>query len=474
MKVDAPNVILLTIDCLRFDHLGCYGYSRDTSPNIDKLASRGALFLEAISNGGKTSYSFPSILASALPPLEEDEDREILRRSTTWAELLKETGYHTAAFHSNPGLVRPFNYGKGFDVFDDSLGKMGAAPQQKRKLERKLVTRLKPLKALRFGRLVVGFLAKLWRLSDVFPSFMAGRSIIRGEELTRRALQSLAAHRGKFFLWLHYMDVHCPYMPLPKYLSQFRTQPVSRRKMVTLFHKMLENPSQLSPSEVTTLVDLYDADIKYVDDAVGLLLDSLATDLPNTIVIVTADHGEEFGEHGKFSHQTLYDGLVHVPLIMAGPGIKDGTLVKQQASLIDLAPTIASLVGIDNARSFRGESLLPVIKGKREATTGTISTTSSTASQPGRMLISYRIPGWKYIRTESLDASDVVLAEEVYDLRSDPGETRNLHGVDIEEAKRFELEARNKLLEFKQLKSEEKTAYEKQRIKAKLKKLEKL
>ena len=93
MKISTPNVILLTIDCLRFDHLGCYGYWRDTSPNIDNLASKGALFLEAISNGGITPFAFPSILASALPPLEEGEDREILRRNSTLAGLLKEAGY---------------------------------------------------------------------------------------------------------------------------------------------------------------------------------------------------------------------------------------------------------------------------------------------------------------------------------------------------------------------------------------------
>ncbi|MBA7618542.1 Ulvan-active sulfatase [subsurface metagenome] len=470
MKISTPNVILLTIDCLRFDHLGCYGYWRDTSPNIDNLASKGALFLEAISNGGITPFAFPSILASALPPLEEGEDREILRRNSTLAGLLKEAGYRTAAFHSNPYLARPFNYGKGFDIFEDSQGKMDAALKQKFKLEAKLAMRLKPLKASRFGRSVIRFLAKLWWLPNLFSSFVAGPPIIRAGGLTRQAIQSLATHKGKFFLWLHYMDVHRPYMPFPEYLSQFRTQPVSRRKMVILFHKIVENPSQLSPSEVTTLVDLYDADIKYVDDAVGRLLDSLGSDLSNTIVIVTADHGQEFEEHGKFGYQTLYDTLVHVPLIIAGPGIKGGTLVKQQVSLIDLAPTIADFLGIDNAPSFHGESLLPVIRSKREAVNGTISTTF----RPGQRLIAYRIPGWKYILTESLDANDVVLAEELYDLTNDPGETKNLHGVDIEEAKRFQLEARNKLSQFKQLKSKEKTAYAKQRIKAKFKKLGKL
>ena len=448
--------------------MGCYGYSRNTTPNIDNLASRGALFLEAISNGGNTPSAFPSILASALPPLKRDEYKETSQRSTTLAELLKEAEYHTVGFHSNPYLARPFHYDKGFDIFDDSLGKMDGLRKQKFKVETKLIRKLKPLEGSRFGWLV-RFLGKLWRLSAFFY-MMIGPPFVRAEELIKGALQSLTIHQGKFFLWLHYMDAHAPYMPPPEYLSQFRTQPVSQRKIATMFRKIMGNPSQVSPSEVTMLVDLYDASIKYVDDFIGRLLDSLGSDLSNTIIIITADHGDELGEHGNFGHQTLYDGLLHVPLIIAGAGIKSGTLVKQQVSLIDLAPTVTNLIGIDNAQSFWGESLLPVIRGEREATNGTIS----TRVPPGEKRIAYRVPDWKYIRIESLDGNNVMLAEEVYDLRSDPGETKNLHGVDIEEAKRFELEARNKLLQFKQLKIEEKMAYEKRRIKAKLNKLRKL
>jgi len=99
-----PNIILITIDSLRVDHLGCYGYPQNTSPGIDGLASKGALFLEAISNGGATAFAFPSILASARPPIQEAEGK---------------AGYQTAAFHSNPMLSRFYGYGKGFDVFDD-------------------------------------------------------------------------------------------------------------------------------------------------------------------------------------------------------------------------------------------------------------------------------------------------------------------------------------------------------------------
>ena len=110
-KLETPNIILITIDALRFDHLGCYGYSRDTSPNIDSLASKGALFLEAIANGGWTPDSFPSILASKLPPLDNNEYR--LARKSTLAGLLQGAGYQTAAFHSNPFLSELFHYNEG-------------------------------------------------------------------------------------------------------------------------------------------------------------------------------------------------------------------------------------------------------------------------------------------------------------------------------------------------------------------------
>jgi arylsulfatase A-like enzyme len=255
MKADAPNIVLITVDCLRFDHLGCYGYNQDITPNIDDLASRGTLFLQAVSNGGHTSSAFPSILASALPPLDKAEDREIMRRSTTLAEVLKEAGYHTAGFHSNPNLAHPFNYGKGFDTFEDSLGRVSAIQKQRWRLEK--------LKESKFGRSAVKFLIRLWWLSGAADIFMGGRPAMRAGELTAQVIEWLGAHQGRFFFWLHYMDGHIPYMPLPQYLGQLRTQPVSRRRMVSLSYKARGKPSQLSSSELATLIDLYDAEIRW-------------------------------------------------------------------------------------------------------------------------------------------------------------------------------------------------------------------
>ena len=457
--MEAPNIILITVDCLRADHLGCYGYDRDTSPNIDSLASKGALFSEAISNGGSTPNAFPSILASALPPLDRYEANLILQRSTTLAELLREAGYGTAAFHSNVYLSRVFNYDKGFNIFRDNLGSLNFL----QKLKSKWVTSGE-------YSLSSKVLTKLIRFSKFATTLISGPPYLRSETLVNQAAHWLVTQKERFFLWLHLMDVHHPYMPLLRYRQQFCSGRVGQRQMTTLYYKYLRQPERLSLSEIKTLIDLYDADVKYVDDMIGRLLDTLGEYLPSTAVIITADHGEEINEHGNFGHQSVYDGVLRVPLIIVAPGVKAGTVVKSQVSLLDLSPTVAELVGIKSAQDFMGQSLLPLIKREETKRGPAISTFVHPVLD--KRNIAYRIPGWKYICTESLDGA--LLAEETYNLRNDPEETKNLHGVDIREVGRFELEAKDKLNRFKRLKTEDKTAYEKQRIKVKLGKLGRL
>jgi arylsulfatase A-like enzyme len=157
---------------------------------------------------------------------------------------------------------------------------------------------------------------------------------------------------------------------------------------------------------------------------------------------------------------------------MYGQGIKEDTIVRQQVSLIDLAPTIDNLAGNDDVKLFQGKNLQPAISGKESATGGTISVLNR--SDWGRRLIAYRTSDWKYILTESTDGNGTLFSEEIYDLKSDPKERYNLHGLEDGKAKAFELEAVDKILEFKRLKRGEETAYEKERIKARLRKSPKL
>jgi len=313
-------------------------------------------------------------------------------------------------------------------------------------------------------------LAKLIRFSRFASTLVAGPPYLRSEALINQVTPWLTATKERFFLWLHLMDVHHPYMPLPEYRRQFCARRVGQRQQTTLYYKSLRQPDRLSPSDVKTLINLYDANIKYVDDAVGLLLDKLGDPLTSTVVILTADHGDELGEHGNFGHHSVYDGLLRVPLIIAAPGVKAGTVVKDQVSLLDLPPTVAELAGIKNARDFLGQSLLTFIEGRGGKRNAAISTFVHPVLD--KRNVAYRLSEWKYIRTESLDAT--TLTEEIYDLRNDPDETKNLHGADIEGVRKFELKAKDKISQFKKLKTEEKTVYEKRRIEAKLNKLSKL
>jgi len=453
-KVNGPNIILITIDALRYDHLGCYGYHRNTSPNIDALASRGVKFTQAISNGGQTPQSFPAILASALPSLSRPKGKAILGKDIMLAELLREADYHTAAFHSNPYLSKFYGYNRGFDVFDDKLSGFSLRGARLRLRAQNAPDTLVGRIRGRVGKIIRPTMMKI-----------TDRPIVTANETTNKATSWLKVNKGKFFIWLHYMDVHNPYLPASKYVRYFYEKTIGQKEMVALNRKMINKADKMSPFEIETIISLYDAEVRYVDEAVGMLLDKLENYQDNTLVIISADHGDEFGEHGKFGHHTLYEGILRVPLIIAGPDIKEGKVVKQQVSLIDLAPTIVELLGIKSPVTFHGKGLLPIIRGEKEIEIETISTYVDPFVE--RRSIACRTPGWKYICNEILD-SGLELGEEIYDLRKDPREINNMHGGINHEANAFELEAKRKIAKFKQSKIEEATGYEGKEISAKI------
>lgn len=407
-RANAPNVILITIDALRRDHLGCYGYHRNTSPSIDKLASKGALFLQAISNGGGTFEAFSSIFGSILPPVSHNQYRKVIKKNLTITELLKQSGYNTAAFHSNPWLSRYFNYDKGFDIFDDSM-KLGASLQQRQ--SRRVLSKSTGRSSL---------LNKLFNLSILLnPPFT------RAEKLNRKAIAWLQTNQKPFFLWVHYMDTHHPYMPLAKYRNQFCYKPMSHLGMLRLLRSTSMHPDNLSEDKVNKLIGLYDASIKYIDDAIGLLLKKLQLD--KTLVIIAADHGEALGERGRIGHSLLYEEVIHIPLIIAGPGIQGGLKFRRMVNSLDIAPTIADVLNLDDAGCFQGMSLRHLISGR----TGKESTISVALGQRKEgFLFSYRTEKWKYIQTMGI-------GKELYDLESDPSERFNLY----EEGKAKEFES---------------------------------
>jgi arylsulfatase A-like enzyme len=377
------NLLLLTIDSLRADHLGCYGYARETSPHIDGVAREGAVFRRAVSHGGGTPEAFPAILAGADPPMLPDDFYRGIAGRPTLAAVLRQAGYYTAALHSNPFLSRAFHYAHGFDIFDDGTDSWGVL-RGRRMLE---------------GESVLGRLA--YRLAVI----TSGPPIVCAHDLVKKASPRLA--REPFFLWLHFMDTHLPYMPPRAYQRHFGP-PVSRARQLAL-HYQVRRGIGLATSARQTLCNLYDSCIRVVDDAIGELLAAAVSVRDRTVVAVVADHGDGFGEHGEYGHYlSLHEELVRVPLILSGPGLPRREIAEPVA-LGDLPVTLLRLMGEGDGGLPGGDLFVarsqPIIS-------------VSLDPRRGRRSIACRCSGWKYIRLERLDGA-VERAELYRDLSAE-------------------------------------------------------
>ncbi|MCL0057494.1 sulfatase-like hydrolase/transferase [Dehalococcoidales bacterium] len=415
------NVILITIDALRVDHLNCYGYQGiTTSLQIDKLASKGIMFLQAISNGGGTPEAFPSILASISPPRDHTHYKRIVKGKLTIAEFLKEKGYKTAAVHSNPYLSSFFHYDKGFDVFDEGTG---------------IRVSLQRSQLNRFWSKPINSLLKMWGKFVNLP-MPASPPIVRAKQTTGKAISWLKQSKGPFFLWLHYMDTHHPYTPPSKYVKTVSHIAINQWERLNLLYKTSRSPERISEDEQLKLKALYNACIKYIDDAIGILLQEVSLD--ETLVIITADHGECLGEHGRYGHGLLYEEVIRVPLIIAGGSIKESIKFERMVSLMDIAPTILDILRLKKVDSFEGESLLSLINSGR----GRPFVISSALNYPKNISsFSYRTEKWKYILTFERNR---IIGRELYDLENDPQEKVNLYEKEAHKATQFE----NALLKF--------------------------
>jgi arylsulfatase A-like enzyme len=443
-----PNLLLITVDSLRPDHLGCLGYTRSLSPRIDRLASEGVLFSQALAHGPRSPASLPAILASIYQ--SAGVERELPPGATTLAEVLRAHGYATAGFCAgNIYLSHYYGYQRGFDEFEDflTLGQAAEPPG------RKGSGRLAPLRSClrrileESGRYDPAFLllsstlrgkkniADMAKAEDVHP-FEAG------ETMNEQALAWLSRPRQcPFFLWLHYMDVHFPYLPR---VAHYRPADYGRfaLSLLCLLLKRYGYPRRV-------LVDLYDDRIRDMDCILGRLLDRLLADglLQDTVIVLTADHGEEFWEHGGWVHGAkLYEELLRVPLMMKGPGLPRGVVIPGQVGLIDLAPTILDILGVaGKVDSFQGTSFLPWLRGHRDGPlreyvfSGEVHVGERWPpiwSHDHKDKTLYRIrscrgEGWKYIWDEEGEQ------EELYDLSLDPGEKDNLAAGQTERLRRF-------------------------------------
>jgi arylsulfatase len=324
-----PNVLLITVDTLRADHLGSYGFEFDTSPNIDALATESAVFERAIAAAGKTTPSHASIMTSRYTrehSIGHGNGSSVLVMETTLAERFRDAGYATAAFVSNILLTRRVGLAKGFDVFDDEL----TTPDVNRPA---VVERLAP-------------------------------------DTTERALGWLRDREERpFFLWVHYQDPHGPYTPPPPARDRFQITPSPDEKELPLRSGNAARggipayqalPGLRLASEYESR---YAGEIFFADQSIGELIASADADSRrDTIVLLTADHGESFGEYGhyfKHTHTTTPD-VARVPLILRAPGLAPERRT-EIVSHVDVLPTLLDLAGLPIPSDASGISLATLL-----------------------------------------------------------------------------------------------------------------
>lgn len=410
----SKNICLITIDSLRADHLGCYGYHRNTSPNIDKLAKKGIIFKNAFTTNTATLGSFFSIFTSKYPFIGYTDSKPINEYNISFVERLVKNGYNTAGFHSNPHLLRNMGFSKGYKKYYDFLDTNSNNIENKKPKNKKnrifdIIKRNKILKK---------------SLKKVFgPSLKRNYGYEHAFDLNQKIFNWIEDNkRDNIFLWIHYMDVHMPYVPEMKYLERIGINySISTKEMWKLRDKMYYFPEskKISEGDRQKLIDLYDAEIRYTDEAIGKLIRKFESlDLLNDLfLIITADHGEEFLEHGSFGHSAnLYEEVMKIPLIIYGLKNLTGKPIETNVNHLDIAPTIANISNI-STENFLGENPFDYIK---EENLKRYVLAEDLHFGKKKKLRVVRTKDFKYIWDEFNDT------HEIYNLKKDPKEQTNL------------------------------------------------
>jgi len=365
-----PNVVLYLVDTLRADHLGAYGYGRPTSPRMDAFAEGGVLFEQAYAMDTRTLGSIPSLLMSrhTISHGIASYGDQLAPGDLTVASVLREAGYDTAAFVTNFVAGRLLRPHRGF------------------------------------GRLELERPPGLTLPEDAFFEWLDG------------------ARTGPFFAYVHTAEPHRPYAPPSRYAAPF--DPADYMEELAPGR---EPDGGADASKRARRHARYDGEVRFADAGFGRLVDGLRRRglLARTLLVLTADHGEELGDHGGWHHgQTVYNELLRVPLVMAGPGLPRGKRVREPVQLIDVAPTILQATGIAPPDAFQGKSLLELAGGQRpERVADKEIYTRSTQPPRKAVLIQGR---FKLIVDADGPSEDGDGTVELYDLDVDPHERHDL------------------------------------------------
>lgn len=392
------NLLLITIETTRADHLGAYGYHRDTTPEIDRFASQGALFEQYSSVSPRTNPSLASLMTSRYP--HEHGVRHLLvplaPENRTLAEILRDAGYATAAVQTHPGLTAASGLAQGFDRYED----------------------------------------------DTQAHFTADAAL----GIVAAWLKDLAGAGKPWFVWVHLMDPHWPYYPPPGWRDRFAPEdprPIELYRALeakAARHGDVYFRNAMPPDEVRAFVDLYDAEIRYTDESIGALLDVLE-DLGlrrNTVVAISADHGESLGEHDYYFEHGDFgtQAEIHVPLVLVAPErIPAGTRVPWTASSLDLAPTLLDLLDVSAGDAFRGRSLVGLLDPATARDRPCFGEVDEKFHPENTRREVEGVAGkWRWVREGRFKLMYRPRAERaperlLYDLSTDPGETLDVSAL---------------------------------------------
>jgi len=386
------NLILISIDTLRADHVGAYGYPLPTTPHIDAMAEHSVRFTSCVAHAPTTLASHASILTSLLPQhhgASISRESRLAQDAVPLAEVLAGHGYRTASFNGGIQLDAAYGLDRGFDVYE-SAKSHGALAQSLAGNEDRL----------RHG--------------------------------VERAIRWLDEAERPFFVFLHSYEIHHPYTPDAELLRLFETDyagDLPDHISVELLERINADGQPLSPEDLSHIVHAYDAELRSADAAIGRLVAYLQEKslYEDTLIVITSDHGEEFGEHGwvGWHAHSLYDELLLVPLIIKFPGSRlAGEVDALQARGVDIAPTVLAALGIEAPESYVGRDLS---QGLGERTPPAVSMHDVPGDVP---LWTLRTGDWKLKR---------VGAEMLFDLRADPGERHNAAAQHPEKADALRL-----------------------------------
>jgi arylsulfatase A-like enzyme len=379
------NVVLISLDSLRADHVGAYGYERDTSPAFDRFAKEGVLFRNAIAT---SSWTLPTHLTMFTGRSQVSHgvvvDTLVLSPAIpTLGEIFKEAGYATAGFVSGPYVGGHYGYARGMDTYIDLSAEWGKGAE--------------------------------------------ARAAILSPTINEKALAWLDEERkDPFFLFLHYFDIHYDFVPPPPYDTMFDpdyTGTMDGR----FFIERDDVHAKMAARDLEHILALYDGEIRFTDEHVGRILARLKELglMDNTVVLITADHGDEFFEHGnKGHHRTVYDEVTRIPFALHVPGGEHtGRTIDEQVSLLDVFPTLLDAAGFRPPADAEGESLAGWLRGERSTRQAIYS--DFYDKRGFNLQVARRTATDKTIQHFNRITHPRRGSLEYYDLAGDPGERDN-------------------------------------------------